>query len=320
MAFYIARFKNMETREFEVEVVTPLFLGGANPKKAELRAASIKGALRFWWRALYGCDEMENMKKRESEIFGSTEKKANMLLRLGDTSNVKYVLENLPQGLKVPVQSKRGNFQVSIIEYLAFGLCEYKKNQRKNIYTKEHIPAGNKFNISLLYNKTFAEQILNSFKALVNYGGLGSHSRNGFGSIWVKDLSLKFKNEGELKSFTSFSSQAKFFNNFNQKENWADALSVIGKAYKEARNRLENKHSFIKRQLIAKPIIVKNEVNINDRHAKPYFLHVNKLSNSKYQGQILFLPYNYDQTKREEYFETCKKMNDMLSNLSGGSK
>ncbi|GIX17751.1 MAG: hypothetical protein KatS3mg119_1937 [Rhodothalassiaceae bacterium] len=35
------------------EVVTPMFLGGAVPEETvELRPASIKGALRFWWRAL----------------------------------------------------------------------------------------------------------------------------------------------------------------------------------------------------------------------------------------------------------------------------
>ena len=72
MAFYVERFKNMETKEFEVEVVTPLFLGGAYLGKAELRVPSMKGALRFWWRALHGSDDLEHMKERESAIFGST--------------------------------------------------------------------------------------------------------------------------------------------------------------------------------------------------------------------------------------------------------
>ncbi len=36
-----------------LKTVTPLFLGGANPNDtAELRAPSIKGALRFWYRAM----------------------------------------------------------------------------------------------------------------------------------------------------------------------------------------------------------------------------------------------------------------------------
>lgn len=38
-----------------LEIVTPLFLGGANPRGApELRAASVRGVLRFWLRALLG--------------------------------------------------------------------------------------------------------------------------------------------------------------------------------------------------------------------------------------------------------------------------
>ncbi|MGH8508705.1 MAG: type III-B CRISPR module RAMP protein Cmr1, partial [Gammaproteobacteria bacterium] len=41
------------TLQAACRIVTPMFLGGANPDNcAELRPPSIKGALRFWWRAL----------------------------------------------------------------------------------------------------------------------------------------------------------------------------------------------------------------------------------------------------------------------------
>jgi len=33
------------------KIVTPMFLGGADHEE-EIRVPSIKGALRFWWRAL----------------------------------------------------------------------------------------------------------------------------------------------------------------------------------------------------------------------------------------------------------------------------
>ena len=46
MAFYISRFQNSDSKEFDVEVVTPMFLGGANIQDAELRVPSIKGMLR----------------------------------------------------------------------------------------------------------------------------------------------------------------------------------------------------------------------------------------------------------------------------------
>jgi len=322
MSFYISRFKGMETKEFNVEVVTPMFLGGADTKKAELRVPSIKGALRFWWRVIYGSDDLEDMKKREDSIFGSTTEKASFSLQLRDTESIKPVLANPPQGIKVPTQSKGKTFSISIIEYLAYGLYEYRKDQKKNIFIKEHLPSGKKFRIVfIIKNELFNDQILDSLKMLTNYGGLGSHSRNGFGSINIDSLSRPVKMEGELKSFTALSSKSILFNRFSLKDKWEGALSEIGKAYRDARNSLENRHSFVKRPLIAKPLIVKGEVKIEDRHSKPYFLHVNKFPNGKYQGQILFMPYNYHcPSKRKEYFETCEKMNQKLYELSGGSK
>ena len=320
MAFYISRFKDIEKHEFEAEVVTPLFLGGADTKKAELRVASIKGALRFWWRALYGRDDLEDMKKVEADIFGSTENKSNLKITLNGTEKVKGVISDLPQGLKIPTQSKGRTFPISIIEYLAFGLYEYKKELRKNVYTKEHIAAGTKFSVAFKYNKAFEENILNAFKALATYGGIGSHSRNGFGSLTVDVNSYPIIAKGDLKNFSAISSQSRLFNGFSEKGTWEDALSEIGRAYREARTGLESKHVFQKRSLIAKPLIVKGEININDRHAKPYFLHVNKQPNGKYRGQIFFMPYNYEQSKRKDYFDACEKMNEKLLELSGGVK
>ncbi len=322
MAFYIERFKGVEKREFEVEVVTPLFLGGADPKKAEIRIPSIKGALRFWWRAIYGSDDLQDMKNRENTIFGSTTQKASFSLHLKDADNVKSVLADLPQGVKIPTQSKGRTFSISIIEYLAYGLCEYIPKERKNVYIREHVPPGTKFRIVLIIrDQSFKEQILTSLSMLTNYGGLGSHSRNGFGSIKIEGLSGPLKTEGERKSFSALSSRSVLFDNFKTSDKWEHALSEIGRAYREARKGLESRHSFTKRSLIAKPLIVKGEVHINDRHSKPYFLHVDKIQGKTYQGQILFIPYNYhDPSKRKEYFETCEKMNQKLTQLSGGSR
>ncbi|MBW2609540.1 MAG: type III-B CRISPR module RAMP protein Cmr1 [Deltaproteobacteria bacterium] len=322
MSFYISRFKGIESQNFDIEIITPLFLGGADPKKAELRVPSIKGALRFWWRALYGSENLADMKSQEAEIFGSIAKKASFSLHIKDTQNANSVLADLPQGIKVPTTSKGRTFKISIIEYLAYGLCEYNKQFKRNIYVKEHIPAGSRFKIVLRFYDNFKkDEILNSFKVLINFGGLGSRSRNGFGSISSKKSSIGYKNEGTMKSYTAFSEMTKLFEKFTPKDKWEDALSEIGKVYRKARNNLENKHVFEKRSLIAKPLIVKGEVNINDRHSKPYFLHVNKLHDGKHQGQILYMPYNYyKQGKREEYFQACEQVNQKILELSGDSR
>ncbi len=58
-----------------LEVTTPLFLGGVDPTSSvELRAPSIKGALRFWWRALawsrHGGD-LDSIRSEEARLFGA---------------------------------------------------------------------------------------------------------------------------------------------------------------------------------------------------------------------------------------------------------
>ena len=67
-----------ETREYEL--ITPLFGGGAENKKADevsvIRATEIRGHLRFWWRATRGGQfngDLVEMKKHEDAIFGSTD-------------------------------------------------------------------------------------------------------------------------------------------------------------------------------------------------------------------------------------------------------
>ncbi len=52
-AIDVSRYTNVDTWDFTIEVVTPAFLGGSDTN-AELRSASFKGLLRYWWRVLYG--------------------------------------------------------------------------------------------------------------------------------------------------------------------------------------------------------------------------------------------------------------------------
>jgi CRISPR-associated protein Cmr1 len=317
MEFHLNRFKDLEKVNFTCEVITPMFLGGADGKSAELRTASIKGDLRFWWRALYGGDDINGMKKREGEIFGSTEEKSNLIINIHNRP--KPVLNNLPKGEKFKASSNGKTFLLSIIDYLAYGLYEYKKGNG-NIYNKEHFIPNSKFEIEFKFNKQHEKEILNSFNVLVFFGGLGSRSRNGFGSFDINDIEndLKINFKNNLSKFTAFSKYSTLFL-FNIHNSWVDALSEIGLAYKDARLSLESKHNFDKRALVAMPIEVKGEKNIskhvkNGRHAKPYFLHVNKLKNGKFRGQILFMPYNYfKQDEFNEYLEVCSNMNNVIS-------
>lgn len=62
----------------ELEILTPLMLHGYHgkdkkgyaPKYAELREPSVKGVIRYWWRALQYEEEWKQIKKIETDLFG----------------------------------------------------------------------------------------------------------------------------------------------------------------------------------------------------------------------------------------------------------
>ncbi len=57
----------MKTETYDLEFITPAFLCGADQKAAELRAASVRGALRWWFRILGG------KKDEETQVFGGVQ-------------------------------------------------------------------------------------------------------------------------------------------------------------------------------------------------------------------------------------------------------
>lgn len=67
----------MKNEVFHLELITPCFCGGALPKEqAEIRAPSIRGQLRWWFRTLGGfkslADQGMDWRKQEQVVFGST--------------------------------------------------------------------------------------------------------------------------------------------------------------------------------------------------------------------------------------------------------
>ncbi|KUJ95953.1 MAG: CRISPR-associated protein TM1795 family protein [Desulfonauticus sp. 38_4375] len=327
MVYYIGRYKGIEKKEYNIEVVTPMFLGGAEINKAELRVPSIKGMLRFWWRATCGIEDIEELYEKESELFGNTDIKSNVCLDITDCnlkisksifSGKKYIA--ICKGRKLP--------PLDVLHYLAYGTLN-KKGQG-NIVHKEYIDVGSSFKLVLKCRKDIFGEVEKSLAYLINFGGLGAKSRNGFGSMYCEEVQQINKplKSGNLKNYTSFSQYSRLIQ-FNPEQTWQDALSNVGLVYREGRLSLEKKHNFEKRGLVAKPIEAKGE-NVPDyikdnRHAKVLFLHVRKLKNGNYQGQILFLPYNFksfnDTSESFHLFsETLNRLCKKIEKKSGGNK
>lgn len=305
MPFVVSKYRNRVKKRFEIEVVTPLFLGGAGKKEAELRETAFKGMLRFWWRALYGGSDIGEMKKREDLIFGSTSSKSDLMIKFHDTYQCQKSTDPFPGGQNIRVNARGRIFHINILNYLSYGTQEQQK---------EYFIPGTRFNVELNFSADFNDEILDSLNIFAQFGGVGSRSRNGFGAFEKKDLNFILSSnyetmfDDELKNYTSFSKYSKIFR-FPLRNSWTTALSDAGIVYREARLSLGGQQRN-KRQLIAQPI---TQWGINDRHAKPYFLHVNRLKDGQYRGQILFLPYLYHKkSERGAYTQACSDMNRVI--------
>ena len=320
----------MRTITFECETVTPMFLAGADGRTPELRPPSIKGAMRFWWRAMNGHLPLEKLKEREAKIFGGSgdnEGKSKVIIRVKPhklhTSNDKLPFH------PVAVTTSQKSFRINILEYLAYGTYEYKKGQ-DNIFVRKYISSNQKFFVIISLPDDLEKGLTNMFKILSTFGGLGSRSRNGFGSFRIRSINdaendfyfnLKRNNySSELPKYSAFS-QGMHLWMTKKLEKWDDALAELGIAYREARGKIENKHHYEKRQYIGAPIIVgKSQKSKLDRHAKPYFMSVHR-EDGNYTGYILYLPSKYaygkeglnDSKETQDFARACNSLNQHLS-------
>ena len=322
----------MKTITFKCEVVTPMFLTGADGCTPELRPSSIKGAMRFWWRAMNGHLSLEELRKNEAEILGGSKEKegrSKVIIRRLKSHNLLLSNEKLPfHG--VSVNSSKGTFNINILEYLAYGTYQYQRGQG-NVFIRSYIKPNQTFSINISYSRYLENEVINIFKMISTFGGVGSKTRNGFGSFKIRSINNE---EGDyyfnlkkgsylayLPKYSAFSQKMRLWRT-NIHDKWDDALAELGIAYREARGKIEKKHRYEKRQYIGAPIIIgKKQASKLDRHSKPYFMSVHYYENNNYIGYILYLPSeyaygkeNFNNSEETKHFkEACNSLNQYLS-------
>ncbi len=159
-------------------VTTPLFLGGADSDaNAELRPSTLKGLLRFWFRAiaLPQLKEWSEVKSLENNIFGSTKKQSTFLLTIHEQ-----------EGLS---ERKIGdNWRNSLgLRYLGYGIVN-----RDGKTIRPYLKQGGRFTIRLRTKKDVPKDTVFflplALQALGLFGAAGARSRKGFGSLSLESL------------------------------------------------------------------------------------------------------------------------------------
>ncbi|MCB0613370.1 MAG: type III-B CRISPR module RAMP protein Cmr1 [Phaeodactylibacter sp.] len=283
----------MATITFHCRVITPMFLAGADGRTPELRAPSIKGAMRFWWRACNGhlvAQTTENtwdyskLKALEGEIFGNTEKKSSFSIQTRWESRTEGQLPLPKSGIKINV----GRFENDIFEYMTYGLWDHKSpsNNRK------FVGPGSEFIITLhLHNVNYKKDILQSLYCLIQFGGIGSKARNGFGSFIVaeKDLLNPYAvSPGQFatiepRDYSCFSKKSEI-HSIKYSKSWMEALASALDTYVSVKNitNIGDKNF----------IAAHDPKRLNlERKPKFCFYKVWENENNLFESKVIFLPY-----------------------------
>lgn len=337
----VSKYVGTTDIDFEIEFVTPAFLGGADGN-ADVRTAPFKTGLRYWWRVLFGKKYLSQLKQKEDEIFGSTEMASKIRLQIVSTSNVNINNSNF-QKFSMQHEYGKHSVQINILDYLAYGKHEYVKGQG-NVYIYSHIEPSAKitFSLSMKLSEEHASEIKDALKAFLMFGCVGSRSRNGYGSMYCSEAEKwnwnnKIVFDKTLTEFPTISNETSVFESKNKYDTWSEALGELGRLYIDARLSLERPHTFERRPMVAKPIISKlDKFNIpkdvqKNRSPKNLYLHVKKTDANKFVGQILVVPVQHKK-EQQQYMAVIKDMeskfrnnmndktNDLFQKLGGTAK
>ena len=162
---------------YQITVVTPMFGGGYEPGKVDenrpVRESTIRGQLRFWWRATRGAAfaSAYELRKREAEIFGDTSCPSRVKIWLGKepkTDCLKTGFWGFPKYVLYSTGS------------------ELEQAKRKAV----ELTSGHTFLLNVEYKQTdIMMEVEAALWAWINFGGIGSRTRRGCGSLYCKKFS-----------------------------------------------------------------------------------------------------------------------------------
>ena len=163
----------------DLDVVTPLFLGGADPARPEVRASSFRGALRFWFRALAAQRDLNELRRLEAAVFGDTGDASSVLISadpVGESQPLEWGQVRRPAVGPLSPDHNLG------LNYLAFAF-----RTQGGAPPRKCLPPGARIRLGLRLRRGADEDALRQAYAalwlLLNLGGLGTRARRGFGAL-----------------------------------------------------------------------------------------------------------------------------------------
>ncbi len=188
-------FTRLETT---FKVLTPMFLGGAD-QMAEIRPSSVKGALRFWFRAVSPLQLY-----RESALFGGAGRNQGQapffmeMRRVKDPAGQGHQADQLAntwKSLNVGRFRQSGKYPLNGLGYLGWPFpLNDNARRRDNLPPRNFIAPGESFCIRFIFprppSSLLRQGLCASIWLLGHVGAFGSRSKRGFGAISLLEWRL----------------------------------------------------------------------------------------------------------------------------------
>lgn len=172
------------------DLITPLFGGGVNPGEADpvtvIRGQSVRGHLRFWWRAcrggMFGGD-LDRMRQAEDSLWGAAGSEERT-----SPSRVQVTVQPIDQGRpESPFEYNAGGHPRARppwreVAYAAFPLQPSDEEAQRRVKPKE-MRVGVSFLLKLEFPKDASGDVEAALRAWETFGGIGGRTRRGFGAL-----------------------------------------------------------------------------------------------------------------------------------------
>lgn len=261
-----------------IETITPMFSSGENKSEAEFRITELKALLRSTFREFFEYSSLEDLKKKEEILFGSTEIKAPVSLKYGDKGVV--ISKNKENMLPHKKQS----------------LLAISQNKKIEI-------------IFMSRNKDILDLYLSILKLASVMGALGKRSRKGMGAFKV--LEIKDNKNNNLRIFDSLEN---IFNEINEDIN---SISKENKLYYKIKNFqkkpqmdksvkfifVDNKVDKINVNYAKKIIMIKTKFDNNFENERNIFYKISNLTHMRLEEKNVDVEMKYN----KEILGNCSK-------------
>ncbi|MEC9346275.1 MAG: type III-B CRISPR module RAMP protein Cmr6 [Pseudomonadota bacterium] len=281
-----------------LELVTPGFFAGAaqDGSDCDLRPASLRGQLRWWWRAMFaGHLDLAALRSREAQVWGDTTRGGAVRVTVTAQGAGKVVLFNkkaeVPGGGRH--QRSGGKPVTQGLWYASYGMDDGANH-------RHYIRPGAKWSVELTARPTgraglAPAQALAEARAalwlLCHFGGVGSKSRKGFGSFAdievpgidslqaCLDLAASVAGAAAVRTqgepSLTLAGEAALEAEWPLAANttWQQAIDNAGAALAAFVRGVQPK---AKRGALGMPRKGQERSNLPQRHAAPYCLHVGR--------------------------------------------